>query len=514
MRAADRYTIDAFGLPGFTLMETAGRAAVGQMMHHFGPLEGQVVWVLVGKGNNGGDGLVVARVLQALGVRVRVVSLAVEDASTSDTRHNLMLLRRLIELDATFVTVEPYEDLEALQNGPFPDLIVDALLGTGLKKPLRAPVADLVDWLNEQSVPVVSLDVPTGIDSDTGRVQGRAVKAELTVTMGAYKVGLLMNAGPRHAGTVKVVDIGIPDAVLHRMVREAGCAWQVDDAEVRSWLPARDETAHKYNVGMVLAIVGSARFTGAAVLATRAAARIGAGYVVCATPRRAQPILAAHLTEIPVHGISETEQGTLAEGVEVDLEAWLGKARALLVGCGIGQHPETARTLRAVVAESTQPGVLDADGLYALHGHVSVLAETRHPWILTPHWGEFKRLVGTGVELDPEDRVQLAGYYARQWRCVLVLKGLPSVVGWPDGRVFINATGNPALATAGTGDVLAGLCAGLLAQGVAPERAALVALHLGGAVADRYAAQHDPRTLLASDLIEGLPTLLHDAFRT
>ena len=513
MQAADRRTIDSFGIPGFTLMETAGREAVTHMISHWGSCVGRLVWVLAGKGNNGGDGLVVARVLYSRGARVRVITLASEARSSPDTVRNLRLLQQLSERATDGrLSVEAFASMEQLGQGEKPDWIVDALLGTGLTRTLAEPIRSMVTWINAQALSTVALDVPTGIDSDTGRVHGVAVQAHLTVAMAATKVGLLINAGQHHAGHVEVVEIGIPDFLLQEAAQEPGCAWQVTDDTLRHWLPQRGHEAHKYNAGMVLAVVGGPGYTGAATMASLAASRIGAGYVVCATPKGLQPLLAQKLTDIATVGVPETEIGTLALEALPLLQDRLAKASALLVGCGMGRHAETSQAVHRLITETEGPGVLDADGLYALVGHTHLLKQTQTPWILTPHWGELKRLVGTDVALDQKDRVRLARTYAQAWQCVLILKGLPSVVGWPDGRVFINATGNPALATAGTGDVLAGLCAGLLAQGLSPQHAALAALHIGGAAADQYIEQHAPRSLMASDLIDQLPTLLHRCF--
>ncbi len=513
MQQADHRTIEAFGIPGFTLMETAGRETVRVMTARYGPWTNQHILILCGKGNNGGDGLVVARVLYGLGAYVRVVSLTSKTNTTPDTARNLHLLTQLAEADTeNRLHIEPFKSLDQLTEGPVADLLVDALLGTGLTRTLRAPIDALVDWVNTQSAPVVALDVPTGIDSDTGGVHGTAVQADCTVTMAAAKVGLYINEGRAHAGAVYPVEIGIPAFLLDEAVRLPGCALRAHDDLIRSWLPVRDAEAHKYSVGLTLAVVGSRGYTGAAVMACQSAARIGAGYVICAAPRSVQPALTAHLVDVATHTLPETDAGTLHPEAFSALEAPLQKAQALLVGCGVGRSPETQALMRTLFTQTHLPGVLDADGLYALAGHTHLLEnQDTCRWILTPHRGEFKRLVDDG-ELDLADRVTMAATYAQRWRCVLILKGMPSVVGCPDGRVYVNDTGNPALATAGAGDVLAGMCAGLLAQGLSPEQAAVAALHIGGVVADAYVADHDPRTMLATDMTYLLPTVLHHRF--
>ncbi|WP_456428232.1 NAD(P)H-hydrate dehydratase [Rhodocaloribacter sp.] len=515
MRAADRFTIETYGLPGYTLMESAGRGAAECIEAHFGSMRGKTVVVLCGKGNNGGDGLVVARVLYGRGARVRVVTLAEEDAMSVDAAHNLGLLRRLAEHDdAGRLHLSLFRDVEGLEAFRHADLYVDALLGTGLTSALRAPIRDLVAWMNAQPAPVVALDVPTGLHTDTGEVLGEAVTAAMTVTMGALKTGLLVGEGPVRAGRVEVVDIGIPDFVIERVRKAPGCALQPADAAVRAWLPERPPDAHKYSVGLALIVAGAPGFTGAPVMASQAAARVGSGFVVCACPGPIRPTLAAKLTEVTTVGLPVDEAGAILVDEALDAMAErMSKARALLVGPGLGRAPGTQAFVRTLLRRTDLPVVLDADGLVALAGHTELLAErARGRWILTPHAGEFKRLAGDDVDLT--DRVRTAQHYAEKWDVVLLLKGMPSVVAAPDGTAYVNATGNPALATAGTGDVLAGLAVGLLAQGLAPAEAAAAALHLGGAAADRYAARFDPRAMVATDLLGQLPHVLHERFRS
>ena len=514
MRAADRVTIDEWELPGFTLMETAGRAAVRCIEHAYGPMAGRRVHCFCGKGNNGGDGFVVARVLHARGAHVRVIALAGAEAMTDDAARNWRLLEHLAAHDAEDrLALARFESLRQVAAFETADLHVDALLGTGLTSALREPVRSLVAWINEQPTPCVALDAPTGLHTDHGRALGGAVRAERTVTMGALKTGLLVNDGPVFCGQIDVAEIGIPRAVLEAQAgAHDGCAWQADDATVAAWLPERGPDAHKYSAGLALVVAGSPGMTGAPVMAARAAYRAGAGFVTCGCHEAIETTLAAKLTEVTTRTLPGTGGGIDPEGALDALAPPLEKARGLLLGPGLGQHPATQRFVRTLLARSEVPAVLDADALNALAGDPGFLAEHAHGrWILTPHAGEFRRLAGDDVDLD--DRVRTAQHFARRWNCVLVLKGLPSLVAAPDGTTFVNATGGPALATAGTGDVLAGLCVGLLAQGLAPLHAAVAALHLGGAAADRYTARRAARSMVATDLLAELPAVLHERFR-
>ena len=512
MRAADRYTIETFGIPGFALMESAGRAAAERIARHYGPMSDKTAACFCGKGNNGGDGFVVARVLLAMGARVRVVATGGPEAMSEDAAKNWDLLQKLTAHDDDRLALYRFESLRQLGAFAPADLHIDALLGTGLESDLRGEIAEIVGWLNGQGPPTVALDVPTGLHSDTGAVLGDVVRAERTFTMAAPKAGLLLGEGPRVAGAVEVLEIGIPPFALRSALEAHGGAWRATDTDVRAWLPRRAHDAYKYSVGLALAVSGSPGMTGAPTMSALAAARSGAGYVVCACAESLQPVLSAKLTEVTSIALPETSDGGIdAEKALEALAERLEKAQALLVGPGLGRHPETQRFIRALLRRTSVPTVIDADGLNALADHTDFMAEhAEGRWVLTPHAGEFKRLAGPDVDL--EDRVRTVREHARRWNSVLILKGLPSLVGCPDGTVYVNRTGGPALATAGTGDVLAGMCTGLLAQGVAPARAAVAALHLGGAAADHYALRRAARTMLATDLLGELPLVLHERF--
>jgi len=504
MRAADQFTIEEYGIPSFTLMESAGRGCADAIQSAYGPMDGASVVVLCGKGNNGGDGLVVARRLVEAGARVHVVLTSAPNELRDDPARNLHLLEQLqAEEEGDRLTLRVLDGLDALTetaNRLAPRLYVDALLGTGLTSDVRDPIRPLVEWVNERSAPTVAIDVPTGLHSDTGAVLGTAVQADRTVTMAAPKVGLLVGDGPERAGTVEAVDIGIPAFVLDRVAQEPGCVRRTTDSAVQAWWPARAADAYKYSVGAALVVGGSTRFAGAPTLAARAAARSGAGYVTCACPETIQSRLAASLPTVPTLPLPTTDDGIAPYAAEQILDE---RADALLVGPGLGRAPDTDRFVHRLIQETDAPLVLDADGLNALAALDTDWTTHADPsWILTPHVGEFRRLAG---EVDLTDRVRVVQEHARAWGVVLLLKGQPSIVAGPDGRTYVGSTGTPALATAGTGDVLAGQCTGLLAQGVPALEAAAAALHLGGAAAQRYADTQDPRTMTASDLVEALP---------
>ncbi len=509
MRTADRYTIEEYGIPSFTLMESAGRGTADLIRNAHGPLDGEAVVILCGKGNNGGDGLVVARRLYAAGARVHVVLTSDPGELRDDPARNLDLLEQLRdEDDAERLTIAVLDTLGLLTETTkqlSPLLYVDALLGTGLTSDLREPIRSLVDWVNDRPAPTVAIDVPTGLQSDTGTVLGSAVEAEHTITIAAPKVGLLVGDGPRYAGSVDVVDIGIPAFVMDRVAQAPGCVRQTTDAAIQDWWPARSRDAYKYSVGTAMVVGGSARFTGAPRMASMAAVRSGAGYVTCACPERVQSTIAGSLPAVPTLPLPTTKKGLSPDAVDAVLDE---RADAMLVGPGLGRGEHTQALVLDLLQAADCPVVIDADGLNALADTEGDWTEhaTSH-WILTPHAGEFRRLAG---EVDLTDRVRTVQEYARRWNVVLLLKGQPSIVAGPEEPTYVGSTGTAALATAGTGDVLAGQCVGLLAQGLSPLQAAATALHLGGAAAQRYTRTRDPRTLAAPDLIDQLPRTTRD----
>ncbi len=503
MRAADHAAITTWGVPGRVLMETAGRAAARAAEARYAVRDRDVT-VLVGTGNNGGDGLVVARVLAGRGARVR--ALVLPGDGTPDQTANLALLRRLAETDDG-LDIVAFEDVRQVANAPA-DLVVDALVGIGIRGELREPARSLSAWANRVGAPVVALDVPSGLDATTGRTAADTVRADLTVAFGAVKSGLLVGDGPAVAGEVAVVEIGIPDAELHRHAT----AWRAAPGDVGRTLPTRATDAHKYSAGRVLAVVGSRAFTGAAVLSATAAYRVGAGAVVAAVPESAAGVVDGRALEVMVDAQPETDAGTLAGAATAAVLDRAAAADAVLVGCGLGREPETSALVRDLVALVDAPLVLDADGLSAFADAsrastaqvADAMARRSAPLVLTPHLGELRRLLGDDA-FDPDDRIEAARDLAVRWGAVLVLKGMPSVVGLPDRRVLVGPPGEPALATAGTGDTLAGSIAGLLAQGLSPADAALCALHLGSTAARLWTAEHGAAGMVASDVVARLP---------
>jgi len=512
MQHADDATMNALGIDGHTLMESAGRAAIRAMEARFGAMAGQHVVCCCGKGNNGGDGLVMARVLQARGATVTVLLTADDpEALAPDAARNLDLLQALPE---TRLTLAPYEAGTPLDAWAGADLYIDALLGTGLTSAPREPIASLVRWLNAREAPVVAVDVPTGLHSDTGAAQPPTVRATLTVAMAGLKAGLVLGDGPQHAGHVRVAEIGIPPHLIAAAMAAApdACAFYPTDAAVVERLPTRSPSAHKYSAGYAVVVGGHPDMPGAPLMSAQAAARIGAGYVTTAVPEGAQAAIHHGFTAGTTLALPASADGITSPAALTALQPVLDEADALLIGPGLGRDAGTEAFVQALLKATALPLVLDADGLNALAAAPALLeAHGRPSWVLTPHAGEFARLAGDDASLEAP--IRTARTYAARWNCTLLLKGQPSVVASPDGTVVVGATGSHALATAGSGDVLAGALTGLLAQGLAPLDAALCALETGGAAADHYASRHAAAAMVATDLLETLPKVLHARYR-
>ncbi len=484
MRQADRRTIQEFGIPEFTLMETAGRAAVAAMRAALPDPEHQIFGILCGRGNNGGDGLVMARVLHEQGCRSLVLLAEGPDRLSENAALNLALLDKL-----QIERVETASELGACT------VLVDAMLGTGIESAPRAPYEGLIEWINGQTAFKVAVDLPSGLHGGTGQTLGKAVRADLTVALGALKTGLFLQDGPGTSGKVVSVSIGIPEFLIRSEAEAPGCALVSSDEFLRRHLPTVHRADTKFTTGPAIVIGGSPKYPGAPSLAARAAARVGSGYVVKSL-RAGAPLMGD--SEIPV----------ISQSLEADLGPAIDRAKAILIGPGLGHESEQVRLVDEVLDRARCPVVIDADGLRALV-ELNRLP-TKGNWTLTPHAAEFIGL--TGKQAGPIEPVRMAQEWADRWNVTLVLKGMPSIVASPSESPVIVSTGNPALGTAGTGDVLAGLCVGLLAMGLDCYTAAVCATHLGGAASDRYVEHRGRASMMASDLIRQIPLLLSERF--
>jgi NAD(P)H-hydrate epimerase len=506
MQGLDRWAITQARIPGLTLMEHAGAAVVAAMQEMFGPLAGKPVAVVCGKGHNGGDGLVVARLLRRHRARVQILLLHRTTDLAGDARTMFRRLAKTVPAGAVHVCPSSHEVEQVLTSSA---LIVDALLGTGLSAPVQGPYLETIETINLVSYPsrpVVAVDLPSGIHADTGAVLGAAVRATLTVTFALPKLGLYVGPGIDHAGTVRVAEIGMPHGYESRVESRISL---LDRSAVIDHIPPRIPSAHKGVYGHAGIIAGSVGKTGAAALAAKAALRVGAGLVTVATPASVNDTLEAKLLEAMTIPMPETKARTLARSGLDRLLAFIRDRTAVAIGPGLTTHPDTVELVHALVAQMNSPSVLDADALNALAGRQALLASCKVTPILTPHPGEMARLE---EEATPQsvnaDRIGTASRFAQGRGVVVVLKGARTVVSHPDGRVAICPTGNPGMATAGTGDVLTGILVGLLAQRLNAWDAACAGTYLHGRAGDLAAARLGPAGMVAGDVIEHIPHAL------
>jgi len=501
MREIDGRVIEEIGIPGAVLMENAGMSVfnlIRELTEGFPP-GGFKVAIFVGKGNNGGDGLVVARHLHNHDYRVSVYLLAPPESFSGSARLNLELARK------TGVPIETIDSPEKLDEiwrdiGEI-DIAVDAIFGTGLKGAVRGLAGEVIERINQLKAVRVAVDLPSGLNADTGAVEGPCVRADFTVTMALPKRGLLLYPGADYCGEVRVADIGFPKVAIESQEVKTEL---ITEEIALSLLPRRSPSGHKGTFGHVLVIAGSVGLTGAATLTSMAALRAGAGMVTLGIPQSLNEVMEVKLTEVMTLPLPETPLRTLSVKAMDEILDFMPRATVLAVGPGLSRDRETVELVCKLCFESDKPMVIDADGLNAIAQFPETLERLGPDVVLTPHPGEMSRLTGKSVQEIESDRVESARSFAVKYGLTLTLKGAPTVIASPDGRVYINSTGNSGMATAGMGDVLTGLIAGLIAQGMSPTNAALVAVFYHGLAADRLLSEGkvSQRGLIAGDVLE------------
>ena len=509
MREIDRTAIEELGIPGRKLMERAGRAVADRVLGMLGPdLEQKNVILLAGKGNNGGDALVAARLLEDEGIKTRTYLLGRPTEIKGDASANL---GRLFRNRAILVELTEDQELKDLrENLSDADLIVDGIFGTGFRGKAEGIAATVIELINRTPTPVVAIDIPSGLGGEFGEVGGIAVRAAVTVTMGLAKTGLVRGEGLKYAGRIEIADIGFPPEAIDPVAAELEL---LTPAELAGCLSPRSPVDHKGVYGRLLILAGSPGMTGAACLTATAALRAGAGLVTVGLPESLNSILEVKCTEAMTVPLAETSRRTLAPAARPAIESFLKNADLAALGPGLSQNPETGKLIRELIRDCPLPLVIDADGLNLLAEDTEVLTGAKAPRILTPHPGEMSRLTGLSPAEILRDREGIAQSFARKYDCVLVLKGAGTIVAGPEGPPAVNITGNPGMATGGTGDVLTGLIAGFLAQGVEPVAAARLGVYVHGAAGDRAAEKVGQISLIASDCIEAVPPILKNLFQ-
>jgi NAD(P)H-hydrate epimerase len=516
MREVDRITSKRFGIPSLTLMENAGISVARYCLSRFQYVSTARVLIVCGKGNNGGDGLVAARHLLQQGFLVDVILLGSYPQVQGDAKSNL---DAFVATGVRPVYVNTFSGwTEQVLSIPSPDVVVDAILGTGLTKPLDGFLAHVVEDINLRfaSIGIIAIDLPSGLNADSHEVSGPSIHADATLTMTAPKICLAMPPAADSVGKVHVMPIGSPDSLVEECTTQ-NLFW-LTERQCQFVTERRPMNSNKGAYGHVLILAGSVGKTGAAAMAGRSALRMGAGLVTVATSSSAQPVVAAFMPELMTCPLAETPEGTIDNKAFHDgfMDQVLAGKSVLALGPGISTHPDTQDFARRVVMQCRLPIVIDADGLNAFVGHTDELDGRNRLFVLTPHPGELARLVRTTAQIIQSDRKNFAREFAARHNVILVLKGYRTLVATPAGRVYVCPTGNPGMAKGGSGDVLTGMIAGLLAQfpTITPEEVVAAAVFLHGLAGDYAREKCGEVSMMATDMIECLPDVLKDLARS
>ena len=496
MREIDNRAIEDFGISEIVLMENAGRKVAEAVCHALGTVSKKSICILSGSGNNGGDALVAARYLSNLGARIKVFLIGNKNHRTESLNTQMKTLRAMgVELQV-LETDRAWERLQVTLR--FSDAIVDGILGTGFTGQLIPAVLRLVRLVNSTNKPVISVDIPSGVEADSGEVGETAINATFTVTLGLPKFGHYICPGASYVGKLIVDDIGIPSQLLNDDIHQTA----IDDELAVTLLPVRPKDSYKGSVGKILVIAGSRGMTGAAVLASEAAIKSGAGLVTLATAESLNPIFEVKLTEVMTAPLPEIKVGLIGGDKAIgQLLTLVDKVDAILIGCGLGREKETLEMVQKIVETVDKPLILDADALYAYNGKMDALKLCKQIPILTPHLGELAALLGITIEELRNNLVDIVRNAAKEYRAIIVAKFESTIVAYPNGEIFISALGNEGMATAGCGDVLAGTIAGLMKQ---TPFAPIAGVYLHGTAGDMTFAEKS-NGLIASDILNNLP---------
>lgn len=499
MHEIDKSAIEEYGLPELSLMESAGHRVFEATKNILGGVAKKNICILAGSGNNGGDALTAARYLSNAGARVKIFLLGEKDHRTASLNAQMKILRGMgVELQQ-LESDRAWERLQVTLR--FSDAVVDGILGTGFNGQLRPAVLRLIRLVNTAKKVTVSIDMPSGVDSDTGEVGEAAMQADCTVALGLPKVGHYICPGAAYVGKLLVDNIGLPAELLNEDIHQT----LVDDELALTFLPARPKDSHKGTCGKILIIAGSRGMTGAASLAAMSAMKVGAGLVTLATPESLNPIYEVKLTEVMTAPLDEVKQGIIGGDKAAEKILNLAeKVDAILIGCGLGRERETSALVKKIVAEVDKPLILDADAIYPFNGNADELKACKQIPIITPHLGELSALLNIPVEKLRPAIVPEVRRAAQAYRAIIVAKCEATIIGYPNGEIFISPLGNSAMASGGCGDVLAGAIAGLMKQ---TPFAPLTGVWLHG-TAGNLAAQDKAEGLIASDVMNYLPNAI------
>ncbi len=502
MQAIDRHAIEGIGIPGIALMENAGVGVVHELQKSFPDLTCKKVFIFCGKGNNGGDGFVIARHLFNLGCEVRILlagklsELKGSAATNANSARNIGV--QIGELDSDSLNRHDHKLRHC-------DIIIDALFGTGLNKPATGFIEKVIDKINQYGKFVVSVDINSGVDSDSGQLMGPHVKSSLTLALAHWKLSHLLHPTAGVMQEARLINIGIPAKACEEQNIQVH---QSEEEDIKSYFQKRDPNSHKGSYGHVLVLAGSRGKSGAAGLTALAVLRAGAGLCTLALPESSQKAFELQPMEVMTVPLPETANGTLSFKAKKSILDLLKGKSVVAIGPGISTDPETVALIGEILPQIKCPLVIDADALNALSLHKDWLKKLSPETVLTPHPKEISRLTGVPTEEIQKNRIATAAKFSSEHSLTLVLKGSPSLIGLDDGSVVINPTGNAGMATGGSGDVLTGIIAGLMAQGLSASQASIAGTFIHGQAGDRFAENESQTTLIAGDLLRCLPETL------
>lgn len=520
MNEIDTYTIDSLGVPGIVLMENAALRVVEVVVNVLdGAVKGRKLLILAGKGNNGGDAFAVARHLLLMGAKVDVYLLAGKNSISGDAKTNLDILGKLdMKVHELLDDSMPASFSEELNNS---EIIIDGIFGTGFRGKPEGVAEKVIEQINISKKVVVSIDIPSGVNGETGKVPGICIKASVTVTFQLPKPGLVLHPGCDHVGKLVVADIGIPGmAIDHQEIKmyvlsnnsiinaQGSTGNNCYDAEMASLLPVRTLNSNKGDYGKLFIITGSTGMTGSGCLSAEAALRIGAGLVYVGVPSSLSCIYGSVLREPILIPLEDSGKGSLITNCMEEISNKMERMDIVAVGPGLSVTDDTKAVVRGIIRKCKVPLVLDADALNAVASDVSILNELKVDTVITPHPGEMARLTGITIDEVQADRIKAAGEFASKWKLIVVLKGSRTIIALPDGKIFVNTSGNPGMATGGSGDVLTGIITGLAGQGLKLSDAAVLGVYLHGLAGDAAAGKRGMNGMIAGDIIEELPYVL------
>lgn len=503
MAHMDRETIDNIGIPGVVLMENAGIGVVEQILAEYGPLQGKRIGICCGGGNNGGDGFVIARHFKNRGINTDVFLFSDPGRIKGDARINLDILYKMGHKPVEIKKGEIATFFELIKKN---DLLIDALFGTGFQPPVRGFFGEVIDTLNKLNKPIVAVDIPSGLSADSFNIYEPSICADITVTFAFPKVSHILPPALQRVGKLRVVDIGIPAVVSHKS--NIGLEL-LDPSKISHLFQTRNPYTHKGTYGHCLIIAGSRGKSGAAYLAAQGALRVGAGLVTLAHPDGLSDILSTKLSEAMTLPLPQTEDLTLSVSSWPLIEKSLSTFSAVGLGPGLSTHPETKELVKLITKNNKLPLVIDADGLNCLTDNVEIISESEAIPVLTPHPGEMARLLGINTSDLMPRRLEIVHDICKKHKFFVALKGYRTLIANPEGKIKVNPTGNPGMASGGMGDVLTGMITGLLAQKFSRQDALISAVFLHGLAGDLAAASKGEHSLLATDLLAFIPEAIN-----